>query len=85
MTEAKFDVVMKIHNYVPFRLLKALSTHWMNPSNLETPKCVINISSTSGLHGAMGQLNYSTSKAGILGFTRTVAAEWSRYVSFHIF
>jgi len=80
MTDSKFDIIMKIHNYTPFRMIRALSSHWMDPANLEMPKCVINVSSTSGLHGAMGQINYATAKAGIVGLTKTVAAEWSRYV-----
>lgn len=83
MAESKFDIVMKIHNYVPFRLLRAISSHWMNPSNIDMPKCVINVTSTSGLHGAMGQVNYATAKAGIVGLTKTVAVEWSRYVRSH--
>jgi 3-oxoacyl-[acyl-carrier protein] reductase len=78
MDERRFDVIMKIHNYVPYRLIKALSSHWMDPENHDMPKCVINISSTSGLHGAMGQINYATAKAGIVGMTKTVAAEWGR-------
>jgi 3-oxoacyl-[acyl-carrier protein] reductase len=36
---------------------------------------IINISSVSGLFGNPGQANYSASKAGIIGFTRTVAKE----------
>jgi 3-oxoacyl-[acyl-carrier protein] reductase len=36
---------------------------------------IINISSVSGLMGNPGQANYSASKAGIIGFTRTVARE----------
>jgi 3-oxoacyl-[acyl-carrier protein] reductase len=80
MSEEKFDIVMKIHNYTPFRMIQALSTHWMDPANKHMPKCVINVSSTSGLHGAMGQVNYATAKAGIIGLTKTVAAEWSRCV-----
>ncbi|KAJ5813792.1 uncharacterized protein N7503_000542 [Penicillium pulvis] len=79
MDDAKFDVILKIHNYAPFRLLRALSPHWMDPSVRDMPKCIINVSSTSGLHGAMGQINYATAKAGIVGLTKTVAAEWGRY------
>ncbi|KAJ5560201.1 hypothetical protein N7513_002600 [Penicillium frequentans] len=79
MDDAKFDVIMKIHNYAPFRLLRALSPHWMDPSVRDMPKCIVNVSSTSGLHGAMGQINYATAKAGIVGLTKTVAAEWGRY------
>lgn len=36
---------------------------------------IINISSVSGLMGNAGQANYSASKAGVIGFTRTVAQE----------
>ncbi|KAJ5816511.1 hypothetical protein N7447_008744 [Penicillium robsamsonii] len=79
MSDEKWDTVMKIHNYVPFRMIRALSTHWMNPQTADMPKTVINVSSTSGLHGQMGQINYSTAKSGILGLTKTVAAEWARY------
>lgn len=36
---------------------------------------IINISSVSGLMGNPGQANYSASKAGVIGFTRTIARE----------
>ena len=74
MEEAKFDIVMKIHNYVPFHMIQALAEHWMLPENKDSPKSIINISSTSGLYGSMGQINYTTAKAGINGLTKTVAA-----------
>jgi 3-oxoacyl-[acyl-carrier protein] reductase len=80
MTDEKFDIIMKIHSYAPFHMIRALSSHWMNPVNRDMPKCVINVCSTSGLHGAMGQINYATAKAGVIGLTKTVAAEWGRYV-----
>jgi 3-oxoacyl-[acyl-carrier protein] reductase len=43
------------------------------------PRCVINVSSTSGLHGNIGQLNYATAKMGMTGFTKTVAKEWGPF------
>ncbi|KAF9887219.1 hypothetical protein FE257_010473 [Aspergillus nanangensis] len=79
MTEDKFDIIMKVHNYTPYRMIRALSSHWMDPAFREMPKAVVNVSSTSGLHGSMGQINYATAKSGILGLTKTVASEWSRY------
>ena len=39
---------------------------------------IINISSVSGLMGNAGQANYSASKAGVIGLTRTVAQELAR-------
>lgn len=80
MDEDKFDIIMKIHNYVPFRMTRALSAHWMDSATRDMPKSVINVSSTSGLHGSMGQINYATAKAGIVGLTKTIASEWGRLV-----
>ena len=42
-------------------------------------RSIINISSTSGTTGSAGQINYASSKAGIVGLTKTVAKEWSRF------
>lgn len=78
LTEEQFDVVMKVHNYVPYRMIKALAPHWMDAANRDMPKAIINISSVSGLHGAQGQINYCTAKAGVLGLTMAMAREWSR-------
>jgi 3-oxoacyl-[acyl-carrier protein] reductase len=36
---------------------------------------VINVTSYTGLHGNVGQSNYATAKAGIIGFTKTAAKE----------
>lgn len=41
--------------------------------------CVINMSSVSGLVGIARQTNYSASKAGIIGFTRSLAKEVAAY------
>lgn len=38
---------------------------------------VINIASTSGVHGNFGQVNYASAKAGLIGFTKTVAIEYA--------
>ena len=38
---------------------------------------VINIASTSGVHGNFGQVNYAAAKSGLLGFTKTVALEYA--------
>jgi 3-oxoacyl-[acyl-carrier protein] reductase len=40
---------------------------------------VVNISSTSGVNGNAGQVNYSTGKAGVMGMTKALAKEWGRY------
>jgi 3-oxoacyl-[acyl-carrier protein] reductase len=38
---------------------------------------IINISSTSGVHGNFGQVNYAAAKSGLIGFTKTVALEYA--------
>lgn len=40
------------------------------------PRSVINISSTSGIHGNAGQASYALAKAGLVGLTKTIAQEW---------
>jgi 2-deoxy-D-gluconate 3-dehydrogenase len=40
---------------------------------------IINIASNSGLKGVAGHGAYSASKAGVIGFTRSIAIEWARY------
>jgi 3-oxoacyl-[acyl-carrier protein] reductase len=40
------------------------------------PRSIINVSSTSGLHGSAGQANYATAKSALLGLTKTLAKEW---------
>jgi 3-oxoacyl-[acyl-carrier protein] reductase len=40
---------------------------------------IINVTSFTGLHGNIGQANYAAAKAGIIGFTKTVAKEVARF------
>ena len=42
-------------------------------------RSVINVSSTSGLHGNVGQINYAAAKAGVVGLTKTIAKEWGPF------
>ena len=39
----------------------------------------MNVSSTSGLHGNVGQANYAAAKAGVVGFTKTICKEWGPF------
>jgi 3-oxoacyl-[acyl-carrier protein] reductase len=43
------------------------------------PRKIVNVSSTSGMYGNVGQVNYAAGKAGIVGLTKTIAKEWGRY------
>jgi len=71
MSEDDFDLVMKINLKSVFNLTKAVM-----PFMLKQRKgSIINMSSVVGLQGNAGQANYSASKAGMLGFTKSVAKE----------
>ena len=71
MSEDDFDLVMKVNLKSVFNLTKAVQ-----PFMLKQRKgSIINMSSVVGLQGNAGQANYSASKAGMLGFTKSVARE----------
>ena len=40
---------------------------------------IVNVSSTSGMHGNPGQVNYSAGKLGVVGLTKTLAKEWGQF------
>ena len=76
MTEDDWDTVIDIHLKGTFLCSKE-AQKYMVPQKFGK---IVNISSTSAL-GNRGQVNYSAAKAGIQGFTRTLAIEWDRTAS----
>jgi NAD(P)-dependent dehydrogenase (short-subunit alcohol dehydrogenase family) len=75
-----WNKVMAINLTGPFLLTQALAKRWMIPAGYGR---VVNIASVEGLQGHHvsmgGMLAYSTSKGGLVNFTRALAAEWGRY------
>ena len=71
MTEEQWDQVITVNLKSVFNLTKAAIKPMMKQKN----GSIINMSSVVGLGGNAGQANYSASKAGILGFTKSVAKE----------
>jgi 3-oxoacyl-[acyl-carrier protein] reductase len=71
MTYEEFDQVIKVNLYGTFTVTKRLLPLLRHARN----STVVNISSISGLTSSFGQTNYSAAKAGIIGFTRTLANE----------
>ena len=71
MTEEEFDKVIEINLKGTYLVTKAVSKYMMK----KRQGSIINLSSVVGVSGNAGQCNYSASKAGIIGFTKSVAKE----------
>lgn len=71
MSEDDFDKVIKVNLNSVFNLTKAV----LRPMLKQRHGSIINISSVVGIKGNAGQANYSASKAGIIGFSKSVALE----------
>lgn len=75
MSYEQWDQVIKTNLYGLFLITKQIA-----PLMIENNwGRIINMSSISGLIGDFGQTNYSTTKAGVLGFTKSLAKEVARY------
>ncbi len=71
MSESQFDDVIAVNLKGAFNVTKQLSRTIMKAGAGR----IINISSISGLMGNRGQANYAAAKAGLIGFTKSVARE----------
>ena len=71
MSEADFDDVIDTNLKGAFNMIRHCSGLFLR--NKEG--CIVNISSVSGLMGNAGQCNYSASKAGLIGLTKSAAKE----------
>lgn len=71
MSEQQWDDVMQANLKSVFNLTK----HALRPMLKNRSGSIINMSSVVGVFGNAGQANYAASKAGILGFTKSVAKE----------
>ena len=71
MSEEQWDLVLTVNLKSVFNLTKAV----LNTMLKQKSGSIINMSSVVGVSGNAGQSNYSASKAGILGFTKSVAKE----------
>lgn len=73
MTEEDFDSVIAANLKGAFNMIKSLSRHFIKRRTGR----IINITSVSGMMGNAGQANYSASKAGLIGLTKTAAKEFA--------
>jgi len=71
MSEEDFDAVINVNLKGAFNTIR----HVANIMLKQKSGCIINVSSVVGVAGNIGQANYSASKAGLLGLTKTTARE----------
>ena len=71
MTEADWDLVIKVNLKSVFNMTHAVQKYMLK----QRSGSIINMSSVVGIGGNAGQSNYSASKAGLIGFTKSIAQE----------
>jgi len=73
MTEEQWQAVIDTNLTSAFKVSKSV----LKVMSKQRYGRIINIASTSGVHGNFGQVNYAAAKAGLIGFTKTVALEYA--------
>jgi len=71
MTEEEWDKVIDIDLKGPFHMIQSVADDMIKHGNGE----IINVSSIVGIYGNIGQVNYASAKAGLIGMTKTLAKE----------
>lgn len=85
MTDEQWYAMIDVHLTAPFRIIRAATPYMREAAKQEisegrrVQRKIINVSSTSGVAGNAGQVNYSAGKMGIVGVTKTMAKEWGRF------
>jgi NAD(P)-dependent dehydrogenase (short-subunit alcohol dehydrogenase family) len=75
MTEDDWDAVINVHLKGSFNVSRAAATHFREKGS----GCFIHFTSTSGLIGNFGQANYAAAKLGIVGLSKSIALDMSRF------
>ncbi len=75
MKEEDWDAIIDIHLKAAFNTTQAAGRHMKEQKSGK----IINVISTAGIFGTIGQINYASAKAGIIGFTKSASRELGRY------
>ncbi len=75
MSEEQFDVVMNVHLKGSFNMSRACAPHF----RAQNSGCFVHMTSTSALIGNLAQANYMAAKLGVVGLSKSIALDMSRY------
>lgn len=86
MGDEQWEAMLAVHLTAPFKIIQACIPYMREVAKKEIAehgqakaRKIINISSTSGTRGNVGQVNYAAGKAGIIGVTKTLSKEWGAF------
>lgn len=81
MTFEQWNEVIGVHLTGSFLFLQAVGRHLVERARAgeRGHGSIVNVSSDAGKRGSIGQINYASAKAGLLGMTMSAAREWSKY------
>ena len=75
MTESDWDEVVNVHLKGSFNVANAVASQF----RAQESGCMVHMTSTSGLIGNFGQANYAAAKMGIIGLSKSIALDMSRF------
>lgn len=85
MTDQQWGAMLDCHLTATFRMIRAASGFLLDTAKKESAaggaraRKIVNVSSVAGTRGLAGAANYAAAKAGILGFTKSLAREWAPF------
>ncbi len=86
MSDEQWETMLAVHLTAPFKIIRAAVPYMREAAKKEKSETgaakarkIVNVSSTTGTRGNVGQTNYAAGKAGIIGLTKTLAKEWGPF------
>ncbi len=83
MSEDDWNAVVGVHLSGAFHCTQVIGRELLRRAReAPDPVCngkIVNVTSVAGLRGSVGQINYASAKAGVVGLTMSAAREWGRY------
>ena len=86
MTDEQFTLVLDVIVRGSFNCIRAASPYMRDAGKNDLKagrrmhRKIVNVSSIAGIHGAVGNVNYATAKAALVGMTKAVAREWAPFM-----